>query len=91
MMAQNKLNKGFKDILIKAKENQTMNINANEFGLCIYLILKRGGELVEAVKQGQLSVKKVSQSNSTPVSFLPNILSTFLAQKTSHARTNLAQ
>ena len=51
-----------------------MNINADEFGLCIYLILKRGGELVEAVKQGQLSVKKVSQSNSTPV-FLPNILS----------------
>ena len=68
-----------------------MNINADEFGLCIYLILKRGGELVEAVKQGQLSVKKVSQSNSTPVSFLPNILSTFFAQKISHARTNLAQ
>ena len=67
-----------------------MNINADEFGLCIYLILKRGGELVEAVKQGQLSVKKVSQSNSTPV-FLANILSTFFAQKTIHARTNLAQ
>ena len=46
-----------------------MNTNADEFGLCIYLILKRGGELVEAVKQGQLSVKKVSQSNSTPVFF----------------------
>ena len=68
-----------------------MNTNADEFGPCIYLILKRGGELVEAVKQGQLSVKKVSQSNSTPVSFLPNILSTFFAQKISHARTNLAQ
>ena len=66
-----------------------MNTNADEFGPCIYLILKRGGELVEAVKQ--LSVKKVSQSNSTPVSFLPNILSTFFAQKISHARTNLAQ